>query len=618
MKKILLLADTVRRLGLRSVARVSLYRLGLRTGLHPALRARPTSADGPFFTTVQTRSTPLPESPVWADATWAFGRAISSHHGEPPDWHANTLDQRKHPDRDAFWPDVSVYSENSGDIKSYWEPSRFDWVLAFAQQAANGDPDAADRLNRWLTDWIANNPPYRGLNWVCAQEASLRVHHLALSAVIMGFPQRLSPALAALVTTHLRRITGTTAYARGQDNNHATSEAAALMIGGWWLCYDGLDESMRREGRRYARQGRRLMEERVARLVFDDGGFAQYSTSYHRLMLDSLSLAELFRLRWDEPAFSADLVRKGRLAARWMAEMIVGNGGDVPNLGANDGAWLLPLGPAPIRDFRPSAALATTLFDDRTAFAAEPGVQALLDWLELATKEPAETAAQGGTIRPDSALAHLRKSGWSAFLRLPGTKFRPSQSDILHLDLWHEGMPVAVDAGSYSYAEDFEHFFASTAAHNTISFDGRDQMPRIGRYLFGAWPARGKVLATADSLVADYRDWRKCSHRRQVTIEEDGALTVSDQIAGPYREAILRWHLASDDWKLEGNTASNGKFSLQVIANGDQFSTALSEAPVSLLYLEKKMQPVLEVRTQGATHLTTIVRLCPSSSETAA
>lgn len=38
-----------------------------------------------------------------------------------------------------------------------------------------------------------------------------------------------------------------------------------------------------------------------------------------------------------------------------------------------------------------------------------------------------------------------------AMLRYPRFRFRPSQADALHLDLWLEGRNLLRDAGTYSY-----------------------------------------------------------------------------------------------------------------------------------------------------------------------
>src|SRR3546814_4964922 len=76
-------------------------------------------------------------------------------------------------------------------------------------------------------------------------------------------------------------------YAVAQANNHATSEAAALFIGGSWLAANGS-----RAGESLVRRGRQHLEKQVARLVEEDGSFSQYSLNYHRVLLDTLSIVE--------------------------------------------------------------------------------------------------------------------------------------------------------------------------------------------------------------------------------------------------------------------------------------------------------------------------------------
>src|SRR3546814_21172555 len=85
-----------------------------------------------------------------------------------------------------------------------------------------------------------------------------------------------------------------------------------------------------------------------------------------------------------------------------------------------------------------------------------------------------------------------------AMLRYPLFRFRPSQADARHLDLWLGGRNLLRDAGSFSYAEEDGVWFGGTSAHNSVEFDGRDQMPRLGRFLFGAWLKADGVEAVSE------------------------------------------------------------------------------------------------------------------------
>jgi hypothetical protein len=220
-----------------------------------------------------------------------------------------------------------------------------------------GDAAAHERLERWLADWCERNPPYRGPNWKCGQEASMRVMHLAMAAVMLGQVDSVAPGLLELVRLHLQRIEPTLRYAMAQDNNHGTSEAAALFIGGSWLSRKGVAA-----GARWAALGRKWLENRAARLITLDGTFSQYSVTYHRVMLDTFCMVEVWRRRLALAAFSGQMAVFMQAATRWLYVMTRPENGDAPNLGANDGARLLQLTDTDYRDFRPSVQLAAALF----------------------------------------------------------------------------------------------------------------------------------------------------------------------------------------------------------------------------------------------------------------
>ncbi|NVD29034.1 heparinase II/III-family protein [Parasphingorhabdus flavimaris] len=567
------------RLGWRSLLDVGLYRAGLKTGLHPVLKIVPVVlVKGDFFI-ASNRSGPLPApTPVWQDQPWAFGKACGAPSDDPPDWHANILTGSRVKDVKKRWDKVSVFSADIGDIKAVWEPSRFDWVIAFAQNAALGKSGAMDKLNRWLTDWTEHNPAYNGPNWICGQEASIRTAHLVLAAILLGNEDTLSAPLESLLLQHLRRIAPTIAYARGQDNNHATSEAMALYAGGLWISRCCADNDRRAEALKYMQAGQALAENRVRALILNDGGFAQYSHVYHRLMLDSLSVMELVRRAFGAPDFSAEFVRKAASASEWLRFFTEPVNGEVPNMGSNDGAWLLPIGPGRSRDFRPSCALASTLFEGKTAFSETASASALLQWLSIRSGTPIGVeVAPPVRLFAESAIAAISSGDWRIYMRLPGTKFRPHQADALHLDVWRGGSNLLCDAGTYSYAETGWEYFSSTAAHNTIEFDGRDQMPRVGRFLYGEWLRREEVhidgQADQPSIVSSYTDFQGVRHIRKVAVVGD-SITITDTVKGRFRTAKIRWR--------------KNHSSVRISTASDAVDYVKESGPSSLYYMSKK------------------------------
>jgi len=493
-----------------------------------------------------------------------------------------------------------------------------DWVLAMALRVrsapAPGDPQTLDRLNRWLAHWCDQNPPYQGPNWKCGQEASIRVIHLATAALALQQVRAPAGGLRAMVRLHLARIAPTVSYAIAQDNNHGTSEAAALFIGGSWLASLG-DPA----GTAWMRTGRHLLENRLARLVESDGTFSQYSLNYHRLMLDTLCITEVWRRLLALPPFSERCRGRAAAAAQWLFRLVDADSGDGPNVGANDGAWILRLGTAAeghYRDYRATVQRAMALFSGLRAYGGDgPWNDGLaLLGIELpATAEPAPVSH----VADAGGFAMLRHGRALAMLRYPRFRFRPAQSDALHLDLWRDGENLLRDAGTYSYNAEpcWLGYFGGTASHNTIAFDDRDQMPRLGRFLFGRW-LRTSVLsplaqdAGGVRFGAGYTDAWGARHVRRVRLEDTG-LEVEDTVDGFADRAVLRWRLAPGAWHLDGQQVTQGRQVLTIRANVPITRMQIVEGWESRCYLRKSALPVLEVEIRQPGSLYSSYRWAP-------
>jgi hypothetical protein len=500
---------------------------------------------------------------------------------------------------------IPDFDPQVGDIKTIWEPSRFDWVLAFALQALAGDDGAVTRLNDWLTDWLAHNPPYRGPNWKCGQETSIRTLHLLLAALWLDQVDDPCVALTQLIHLHLARIAPTLPYALAQNNNHGTSEVAALYMGGSWL--HRLDPTA--QANTWARSGRRWLEDRARCLIATDGSFSQYSVNYHRLMLDTLSLAEIWRRTLDDAPFSSDFVQRGRQAAEWLYAFVDSQTGDVPNLGDNDGAHLLPVLGSGYRDYRPSVQLAAVLFGERLAYAEETEPLRLFHLTPPAEPMPelsSQIFDQGGYVRLCRGKARV-------FVRYPRYRFRPGHADALHVDLWVDHENVLRDGGSYSYAAEaqWQSYFRGCAGHNTVQFDDRDQMPRLSRFLYGAWLNAEDVTPilqedTALTFAAAYTDWQGACHRRKVCMNTT-RLRVEDQIDGFRTKAVLRWRLTPGEWRHVGNGWESGRYCIKVHAEMPIRRMELVEGWESHYYLQRRPLPVLEVEATQPGRLVTEV-----------
>lgn len=601
-------AKTALSLGLSNLFRVLAYRLGVRTGFNPVRRLQANAPQPPFFKISERVGDTRSPSHQWLNEANLFGW-LSFPVSEPaPDWHLSPFTGCRVQLAEAPWWKIPDFDPNVGDIKAVWDASRFDWVLNFAQRVAAGQDVELNRLNAWLGDWVVKNPPYRGPNWKCGQEASIRVMHLAFAAMILdqtGAPRK---GLIDLVRLHLQRIEPTISYAVAQDNNHGTSEAAALYIGGSWLARLDVDD-----GERWHRLGCKWLENRISRLVALDGSFSQYSLNYHRIMLDTLNLVEAWRRHLDLPAFSSLLRMRMAAASRWLMAMVDPTSGDAPNLGANDGARLLPLTDTDYRDFRPSVQLAMALFTGTRAYAEDGPWNEQLAWLGVELPEHV-SALPGSQLFDDGGYAVLRREKAMVLFRYPRFKFRPGQADALHLDLWWDGENLLRDAGTYSYNTDPEWlaYFPGTVSHNTVQFDDRDQMPRLSRFLFGDWLKTESLQPLIESseettFGAAYRDKHGARHQRFVRLMNDRVI-VRDEVTGFVEKAVLRWRVRPGDWYLEGQRFSDGNHELTISSSVLPTRIELVNGWESRYYMQKNPVPVLEIEVHEPAVLTTEYR----------
>lgn len=622
MSKLFSAGQTYLRLGGKSLFSVALYRLKLKSGLLrrklPPGRARSCQL---FISSVSSKqskktcsqSTVLAEAHNLLEGYVKFFSDKQYQLGSPPDWFFDPVAKKNYPIPQEHWSALGDFTSGDGDIKCIWEASRFDWILIFARAySLTSDLRFLTAINYWASDWTFKNPSNTGPNWKCGQEVSIRMMQVLLAAYLLGQHEEPSLDLIQFVLDHASRIEPTIRYAIAQNNNHGTSEAAALFIAGSWLHRVAGDASSS-QAQRWKQVGREWLENRVAKLVADDGSFSQYSVNYHRVLLDTLCLAEFWRDLLGEPPFSNDFSRKAKAATKWLYYFTNEQTGDAPNIGANDGARLFNLSSADYRDYRPTVQLASRLFYGKPAYSPGDYDEPLM-WLDI---EPNESGGFAGpltkepTIFQQGGYCYLAQGDIEIFVRFPRFRFRPGHADALHLDLWFKGGDIIRDGGTYSYNTDepWQTYFPGTRAHSTVEFDDRDQMPRLSRFLFGRWiktRSLSPIHIDAGKLMwsAGYKDYRGAEHNRKISLSR-GRVLITDTVRGFKKRAVTRWRLEPGDWQLDGHRCSSAKCTFAVSANVPVKRFEIIEGYESRYYLSKTPLPVLEVEVDSSAVIST-------------
>lgn len=519
-----------------------------------------------------------------------------------PNWHNSCISGEPYDSPLKEWFEIPLY-KSSKDIKEVWEASRMDWLANFSFNAVNGDNLAIKNLNKTLNDWIENNPPYKGTNWTCAQEASFRILNLATSAIILDQFKEFNPQIEAFLLCHLKRILPAVNYSSSQQNNHITSEASAMFIGGSWLKnMNNLD------GKKFYKAGKVLLEANVEKLISKEGCFSQYSLNYHRLFLDTCSLCEIWIKRNKLENLSNSFYLKIKKSIDWLESLIEPISGDGPNIGANDGAKLFSFGNG-YRDYKNSLQLANTIYRKSKLYDDEES-NLYLNIFNL--KVPQETSKL--TKKPFKDLGGFIVSNINnskIIFRYPKFYFRPSQSDIFHLDLWFKDKNFLRDRGSFSYNTFLENKeFSSVQGHNTVQFGEKDQMPKLSRFLYLDWPKlKSKKISSRNdgSLILDFSFKNNLNHihGRKIIFSEN-KLIVEDEINGFSGLAWLRWNLPFKVLKESGDTYQNQKKDFKVTFKGNPFSINILNKSESKFYLKKDPIFLIEVGFTKSKKITSI------------
>ncbi len=585
MNRFRIAIKTIRQLGLRQVGLYASYRLQ-----KPLLRfATPPKGSWPLVhlpfaipSAAELQAVLGEEEAVLHQEALAvqsgafrfFGAAFKPFHWS----HAEPLQSWLHHEKSQYAGE---------DIKFTWEPARFGWVYPLGRAyALDGDSQNAVVFQRQFEAFLQHNPPFLGPNWASAQEVGLRLLALVWAARVFAPALSADPAfentLSAAVANHAWRVSLTLAYARAQDNNHLLVEAAALFTAG--LCVPSHPHAAR-----WCRLGWQTYHQALLRQIAPDGVYMQQSANYARVMLQTALWMSCLGEAAGQP-FPSRSTERLSAAVNWLRGLVDPLSGHTPNLGANDGAYILPLANGSFRDHRPVLQSAALAFCGGRAFAPGPWDEMSL-WFGLgASAAPLLPTSAHPDVLRHPVSPHAGRGAW-VYLRTARFKHhRPGHADLLHLDLWYQGVNLASDPGTYLYNADppWDNPLAAALAHNTITLDGQDQMTRAGRFLYLDWAAAWHQPAGAASLLAEHNAYHRlgvrCLRRVEAVPEgwrvEDTLLPLHPNARPQPHTARLDWLLPDVPWRLAGQSlsldCSFGPVALEIQATAGQRSLPVS------------------------------------------
>ena len=545
----------LQQVGLTRAALFALYRLGLKTGHYGRVGSRRVETSGQLSTKlfslpdrdqlIQTLSEDGQRA-LLAQADEIVAGKFRMFGGEPVKLKL-TFGQTLHHWAAYETQKVSIPDSQFPirDIKFIWEPARFGWAYILGRAYHLNQNEAyAEAFWKYFEQFSGANPPNMGPHWMNGQEVSIRLMALVWAGQIFETAAASSVErrahIADSIALHAVRIPPTLVYARAQNNNHLVTEAAGLYTAGLALP-DHPDAP------KWRALGWRWLNWAFRHQISSYGEYIQHSTNYHRVMLQSALWVDAIKdVDWPRLTFQS----LGR-ATHWLFSLLDPASGRTPNLGANDGALILPLAATPFNDFRPTVQAAARAF---LRFQMPGGVWDELSlWLGLDEHEKA--------YGPNLYLADQPRGrdSW-AYLRATQFPSRLGHMDQLHLDLWWRGLNVAQDAGTYLYNAEppWDNPLVTSRVHNTVTIDGRDQMTRGGRFMTLDWfPAYSKSVVPIDESVLGqvtgyHNGYPGVHHERTVTVYVDECWIIEDKLISDEPHTYrLHWLLPDWEWKVE-------------------------------------------------------------------
>ncbi len=502
--------------------------------------------------------------------------SIDLDYGNPINWHLNPLTGFEIK-KELKWYIIPDFDDKVGDIKVIWEASRLTHFLYFSRAyLMTKDKRYYLAFSEQLKDWIENNLYSYGPNYKCGQEATLRMLNVLISyAVFNNFKlitEHDEKNVEKLVQGSYKKVLSNFFYAhKCIKNNHTFTEILGLIVGAWCS-----------ENEKALQKSYKLMDREIRNQFLPDGGFTQYSFNYHRFTLQILECLYKVSEKTGFHITESERVKNSVL----LLYQVQAENGDVPNYGSNDGALIFPLSTCGYRDFRPVLNTMYALITGERLYNYGAYDEELL-WFGESIDIPLEDVTLKSVAFNESGFYVLRHQDGFLMICLQNYESRPAHMDQLHIDLWHKGINILCDSGTYSYASELGKELSSTIGHNIVKLPEVEQMNKRGAFLITDWTKREFAVHSDNEFKGKVKSQNGYSHERKISRLKSGYL-IDDMVQGESGTCIFIFHTPCEvKIKDEGFILlSNNKEIAYVKIKGD---INIVESYRSLYYLRKEI-----------------------------
>ena len=556
------------------------------------------------------------------------------HNYQPIDWHIDFKSgYRWNPNR--YYKAIRYgHTVVGADIKIPWELSRFQHltILGEAYFFSKNEKYVKESVNQ-ITDWIENNPPKFGVNWACTMDVAIRACNWLLAwGLFRDSPLISNEFIIKFVKSlfqHGRHIKNNLEYSETLTSNHYLSDVVGLV-------YLGVLVPEFKESKKWKNFGIEELKKEMKKQVYPDGVDFEASTCYHRLVLELFFYAAFLVIVNDKnfkednfievgnEIFGEEYIQRLYKMFEFVLHALKPNGG-MPQIGDNDNGRLHIFTNREVLDMRYLLILGAIFFKEPRFKIKELGFceEALWVFGEKGHKiwqGLKESCLKDINSRafPDAGWYVMRSDKDYMFVSCGPNGQNGNgghcHNDKLSFELCVDGKDFIVDPGTYVYTghSDWRNKFRSTARHNTLVIDGKEQNRFDGKNLF--WlrdEAKVKVNKWEkddeyDFLDVQHSGYERLSapvtHRRQVVFDRKGGYwIVRDILSGKGKHNFdLYFHFAPMKLEVEKenplvvySNIAGGPNIVIVPMETEGLKVSIQEEGVSFGYGEKVTAPVI-------------------------
>lgn len=490
------------------------------------------------------------------------------------------------------------YRNNSvvGNCKTLWELSRHKHLIPLSvAYVVTGERRYIEKITDHIESWIDQNPYGIGVHWCSSLEVALRliawcfVHSLLALRDPKGLLGCLDKPESFLISIYQHVYFISHYLSRfSSANNHLIGELTGIWVG--CKVFDLGDV-----GVRWGAFAKQELSKQAKLQIHEDGVSKEQASYYHLWVNEYLLLAWLVGLRYGDPFESSISHRIGKMS-QYLLDIMTPEG-EVPQIGDADDGVVLKFDPnnqtnayheflAAIStisgfDYLRQSKQSNKAFWYRLLYLSRLNTEECLPEVHL-FRGGVKVYPKGGYVIFGDETVHGVFNASS--LGYPSIAAH-GHADALSLSLAYCGKWWLVDPGTYCYHTEplWRNYFRSTAAHNTVTINERDQSLMGGAFLWlkHAQVEMEQVVNQENGqleISAHCRGYggKEPLHRRRVITEMSaGKLEIIDHIEGSHDATFnVYFHFAPD---VQLSEQLDGTYIATRVSENHELTIALDE-----------------------------------------